>query len=292
MPNPGQDMYNTAMPDITPPVPPLNDASQQLYVRLFRCEHRSIGKDWTGTATGDGFWRLYVNNRDGATVRTTGPWHRVEPGSVYLLPAWLAFDYRCRHVVGHYYIHFDLVGLPGSLSRELFNDVICLKLTPVLRSAAKQAIDACQPTRLSDVTATCAAKALCFLVMAQLLGELPAEQRTRFAQLARPDHAIGPALRLIDEQFDRELAIAELADACHLSSDHFIRRFREAVGQTPGQYLTERRIAAASQQLLFTDHSIDQIAEACGFANRFYFSRVFSRHMNTPPAAYRRAMVV
>jgi transcriptional regulator GlxA family with amidase domain len=49
-----------------------------------------------------------------------------------------------------------------------------------------------------------------------------------------------------------------------------------------------RRIAVASQQLLFTEKSIEQIAQETGFADRFHFSRVFALHKQYPPAAYRK----
>jgi len=48
-------------------------------------------------------------------------------------------------------------------------------------------------------------------------------------------------------------------------------------------------VEAAAQRLLLTNDPIEGIAEACGFANRFYFSRVFARRMGAAPAAYRRA---
>jgi transcriptional regulator GlxA family with amidase domain len=92
----------------------------------------------------------------------------------------------------------------------------------------------------------------------------------------------------VDDHLAEPLTHADLAGLCHLSGDHFVRRFRDAIGRTPARYVTERRIAAAAQRLVFTRDSIDQIAEATGFGNRFYFSRVFARHMGTPPAAYRK----
>ena len=39
--------------------------------------------------------------------------------------------------------------------------------------------------------------------------------------------------------------------------------------------------------LVSTVLSIDEIADRCGFANRYYFSRVFAQRMGRPPARYR-----
>ena len=36
-----------------------------------------------------------------------------------------------------------------------------------------------------------------------------------------------------------------------------------------------------------TDQSIEEIAQHCGFANRYHFTRVFSQRMDCPPARYR-----
>ncbi len=95
-------------------------------------------------------------------------------------------------------------------------------------------------------------------------------------------------LHRIEEHPGGEHGRTELAKCCHLSEDHFGRLFRERVGCTPAQYVFERRIAAATQALLFTNDSIDQITGRLGFANRYHLTRMFSRRMGIPPAAYRR----
>lgn len=74
--------------------------------------------------------------------------------------------------------------------------------------------------------------------------------------------------------------------------DHFGRVFRAYLGHTPAQYVLERRIAAATQELAFTGASLEQIAERLGFANRFHLTRMFTRRMGVPPAAYRRRVRV
>ena len=43
----------------------------------------------------------------------------------------------------------------------------------------------------------------------------------------------------------------------------------------------------AAELLAHTDLTIDEIAERCGFANRFHFSRVFAQRMVEPPGRYR-----
>jgi transcriptional regulator GlxA family with amidase domain len=46
-------------------------------------------------------------------------------------------------------------------------------------------------------------------------------------------------------------------------------------------------VARASELLVCTDQSIDEVAQRCGFANRYYFSRVFAERVGRPPVRYR-----
>jgi AraC-like DNA-binding protein len=47
-------------------------------------------------------------------------------------------------------------------------------------------------------------------------------------------------------------------------------------------------VEKACNLLHHSDLSIDQIASACGFSDRYYFTRVFSKTMAASPGAYRK----
>ena len=52
------------------------------------------------------------------------------------------------------------------------------------------------------------------------------------------------------------------------------------------------RVAMAARDLLYGADSINAISLRHGFANRFHFTRVFTREMGTIPSAYRRSQRV
>lgn len=101
------------------------------------------------------------------------------------------------------------------------------------------------------------------------------------------ERQLRPLLRYIDEHLEEPLDNARLAAFVHASESHFIRMFRRVVGCTPARLVQERRVQQAAALLSQTSLTIDEIAERCGFANRFHFSRVFAQRMVEPPGRYR-----
>ncbi|HEY6892551.1 MAG TPA: helix-turn-helix transcriptional regulator [Rhodanobacteraceae bacterium] len=87
----------------------------------------------------------------------------------------------------------------------------------------------------------------------------------------------------------RHVPVAILADACRLSTSHFVRAFRQSTGLPPHQWITVRRIDLSKD--LLTDgaaRSLADVALACGFADQSHFTRTFSRVVGMSPGAWRR----
>jgi len=69
----------------------------------------------------------------------------------------------------------------------------------------------------------------------------------------------------------------ELAERFHLSKYHLARAFKRRYGQTPAAFLLGQRLTRAKQLLRFTDRTVAQIAEDCGFHEPSYFNRQFKK---------------
>lgn len=257
----------------------------RLYLRLFDVRRLAIDADWSARDVRSTFWRLYVNNRDGAELVQAAGSYRLTPGEVHFVPAWVPFSCRCTGPVSHFYVHFELLGLPAVVVREVFDRPVSIGAEPSVLAWA----DALTGALPDELAALSRAKGMVHLAVARLFEALSPTAQRRCRQFLAGDEAVRPALRLIEDHFDQALDNASLARQCNLSEDHFIRRFRETVGQTPAQYVLDRRVTEAAQLLLFGTDSIDRIAARCGFPNRHYFSRVFKQRVGLPPAAYRRS---
>ncbi|CAM5706843.1 HTH araC/xylS-type domain-containing protein OS=Streptomyces aurantiogriseus OX=66870 GN=GCM10010251_87740 PE=4 SV=1 [Streptomyces aurantiogriseus] len=99
-------------------------------------------------------------------------------------------------------------------------------------------------------------------------------------------------LRLAKDAMDRDWSDPELdldAVAAHAgySRYHFVRAFKEAYGETPGQYLTHRRIERAEEMLRSADLSVTEICHLVGFSSLGTFSTRFKARTGLTPSEYR-----
>jgi AraC-like DNA-binding protein len=259
-----------------------------LYIRLFQAETVTIGEEWCARNVQSSYWRFYRNGKDGAALELAEGPYPLRGQRLYVVPRGVRFSCRNTQQVGHFYAHFDVIGLPGTAMRELFGRPLCLPPAPALEEEVRTVAQALSAGRGAGVAMHCRIKALLYDGLARYLESVPVEQLHRCWGTAATMAPVLPAIRYIERNLFRRMTNSRLAELCCMSEDHFIRRFWESVGQTPAQHIIERRVTIAAQQLLFTDLTIEQIAEETGFGNRFYFARMFARHTGMAPAAYRK----
>lgn len=110
---------------------------------------------------------------------------------------------------------------------------------------------------------------------------------TRTPVLSLGDQALARAERFISREFGQHISLMDLASTAGVSRQHLLKLFRNRRGTTPTQYLYQRRLRVAADQLTHTGLSIKEIAGHCGFANAFHFSRKFKAAYRMSPRAWR-----
>ena len=94
----------------------------------------------------------------------------------------------------------------------------------------------------------------------------------------------------IQEHFTENISKTELAEMENLGISQYYRLFQQCTGLTPSKYITKLRINLACKLLDDLTLSINDVAEACGYDDMFYFSRVFSREFGVCPSQYRKGI--
>ena len=115
--------------------------------------------------------------------------------------------------------------------------------------------------------------------------------QAQYIDTPMPSHAdTDPLARTIDwalAHLDEDLSIERLAEHATMSVRTFIRRFRQATGTTPLQWLIRQRVAAAQRLLETTDLPVERIAQECGFGTAASLRSHFQRQVRCSPQAYR-----
>ena len=102
------------------------------------------------------------------------------------------------------------------------------------------------------------------------------------------DDAISSAQDWLHQNFHQTFGLEDPARRVGMSPRNFVRRFKEATGDSPLIYLQKLRVAAA-KRLLEGDHrTMQEISDAVGYQDVAYFRALFQRHTGASPSAYRR----
>jgi AraC-like DNA-binding protein len=244
----------------------------------YRIERRScLGQDVLFCLRGAGF------------IRTESGEFRVEPGEL----AWI--DGRYPHA--HYpdparpwellWLRFDSHDLPqlcrmlsiqkAPVFRELHVHILKLAFRRILALMKQHPL---------------AMEAILHAQMASLLAELfwsrlkcPAESGDS-AQIVSPQ--IERAFTRMKLYADQPWQVEELARVAGMSPPNFHRRFKQATGSSPIDWLRRERISQAKRHLIETADAVGDIANRVGYSDPFYFSRDFKRMTGRTPSEFRR----
>ncbi len=96
------------------------------------------------------------------------------------------------------------------------------------------------------------------------------------------------AIDYISLNLNRQITVAELAEASGLARSYFARLFGKETGMTVKQYMAKKRCETAAELLLDSRLSVQQIGAYVGYADNNYFSKVFKANMGTSPQDYRK----
>lgn len=103
----------------------------------------------------------------------------------------------------------------------------------------------------------------------------------------RTSSAIGPLLDRIRTELDAPWTLARMAEESRMSLRTFVRRFTEATGCPPGEWLVVQRLEEAKRLLALDSAGIDDIAARTGLGTADTMRHHFRKHVGISPREYR-----
>jgi transcriptional regulator GlxA family with amidase domain len=124
-----------------------------------------------------------------------------------------------------------------------------------------------------------------------LLIDMPRAWQAGFAvvplKTEHNDEAISTAQDWLHQNFHRPFPLEAPAHRAGMSLRNFVRRFKQATGDSPLNYLQKLRIAAAKRLLESNHRTMQEISDAVGYQDVAFFRSLFQRHTGVSPSAYR-----
>lgn len=124
------------------------------------------------------------------------------------------------------------------------------------------------------------------LLEAALFDWMQAAKSHEAARASIADKLLDDLAQSVYTRFDP----AQWCERYHISMSTLRRLVRKASGYPLHEHVHRLKIAEAKNRLLNTDDTVKEIADLLGYADVFYFSRLFKKYAGLSPRAYRRSM--
>ena len=92
----------------------------------------------------------------------------------------------------------------------------------------------------------------------------------------------------LDSNYADHITLDTLTELTHMNKYYMAHSFSRYTGQSPIQYLNNRRMEAACTLLTDTDYSISSISSSVGFSSQSYFAQAFRKKYGITPVRYRQ----
>lgn len=103
------------------------------------------------------------------------------------------------------------------------------------------------------------------------------------------DFYIKEALSFIEQNFQNDISVEDIAAFCGLNRSYFGKIFHDTIGKSPQEFLMSYRMQKATELLKLTQLSIGDIGNAVGYPNQLHFSRAFKNVYGVSPREWRNA---
>lgn len=101
------------------------------------------------------------------------------------------------------------------------------------------------------------------------------------------DYYIKEAINYIEQNFQNNITIEDIAAVCGINRSYFGKIFRNSIGRSPQEFLMNYRMVKATELLKLTSLSIAEIGAAVGYENQLHFSRAFKTIYGVSPREWR-----
>jgi AraC-like DNA-binding protein len=232
-----------------------------------------------------GYFRLCFVVQGRSRLHLHNHTYPIIPGMLLLLPAeWpCSLKSEDSEPLGVYYCYFQL--------KEGELDYMDLRQSPLFVYVQEEQSVYQLFSKLIDMQSldTFASRLRMKATLLELIAYFHDELENQLTVVNETDFDVkwNEVLLYIEANLHTNIQVEELARLAFLHPNYFITSFKNMMGCSPIQYVTQRRIASAKRLLAETELSIAEVASRVGMQNH-YLSRLFKRYTGKTPVQYRK----
>ena len=230
---------------------------------------------WVGNSMMSSAWFLFYNPTGSAEFVTCGEKISIDNQHAYLLPPNCKFSPSSKETFSHLYAYFDLSGQLNGLTRKLYilPPEQAMEIFELIKTSnSKWELGLGWNRLILSYLEMLPEEA--FLTSASPMVNLRIQNVVDILKIKQPD----------------KFTNAELADLAGMSLNSFYRLFKSEMGMSPKHYRMNLQLERAKKLLAEKESDIEKIAETCGFADRYQFSKAFKKHYGIPPGKYKESL--
>lgn len=283
----------------------------QIPIESFNLQMLNVGLachngDWNWKDVSSPFTRIYYVKEGEALLHLAHKTVCLQPGHLYIIPAYTHHSYECNGPFVHYYLHvyegfknemslvesYDFpTEVEGSRDDELLLQRMCEQHPQAqLPASNPQAYD--NATQMTDYVLRY--RNMPLWQKMELRGAI-LMLFSRFLRQAIPhiwtsDERMKQVQAHIHTHITESIDIEELAGVACITKPYLIRLFKREFGTSPIQYINSKKVERAQLLLYTTDMPVKEVAYDLGFNDHSYFIRMFRKQTGTTPQEYRERM--
>lgn len=248
---------------------------------------RGIGIDFAETDMyrPEGFYRpqFILISEGSGILSVNGAEYPLSAGDVMYLPMNVPHSYRCSSGTWRsWWVIADGYGIEDLLPRFGFTEAAVIRNVP-MQSVQRRMRSIYEALEHDKLRGAGIASGEMYALMIELYHALRFDAAERHSGA----RAVARAADYMEAHYAEQITLSDLAHAADLSEGYLCRLFSQYFHARPIAYLNRLRIQKAKVMLNRSYLSVESVAEACGFENPSYFTKLFRQTEGITPSAYR-----
>lgn len=214
-----------------------------------------------------------------------GKTHELAPGQTLLVPPDTEHSYT-----NETQLHGEYLEIKFTLTQPSEDESnVCLTDDPLVAMLYKQILK--EYSDLSNLADDAAAAYLNALLNALTQKQRYQKQSQQFRHVDASGYneLSQRIIHYLEDHYSEDLSLDALAQVLGYNKSYLCVAFKKDTRQTILDCLNMIRIRKAAELIVYSDHSLAQVSEMCGFASVSHFNRVFLKYAGITPGQCRRA---